>query len=140
LTFVWDPRRSRLSLRERELESGDNIFITYSSSNHNYENFTVGSGRVSSHFGFRVISGRVSSHLVSCHFEFQVRSGRLSGHFGFRIISSRVGLSIGSFSVGLFRILNRIESERVGRIYHIMMRMWPTHNSDFRRWILDKIV
>jgi hypothetical protein len=38
---VWDPRRSHLSLQERELEREDNIFIIHPNSNHNYENFTV---------------------------------------------------------------------------------------------------
>jgi hypothetical protein len=131
LIFIRDPQRSCLSLQERELEHGDNIFIIYSRSNHNYENFTVesyhvGSGRISGHFESRVVSGRVSSHLVSGHFGsrvgssrvsghlvsghfgFQVVSGRVSGrllldHFGFRVVSCRVRSDIRSFSVGLFR-------------------------------------
>jgi hypothetical protein len=46
----------------------------------------------------------------------QVGSSRLSGqlvsgHFGFRIVSGQVRLVIGSFSVGLFQILNHIEQD-----------------------------
>jgi hypothetical protein len=52
---------------------------------------SIESFRVSSRIGL----GRVSSHLVL-------------GHFEFRVVSGRVGSCIGSFSVGLFRILNRI--------------------------------
>jgi hypothetical protein len=38
------------------------------------------------------------------------------GHFGFRVVLSRVGSDIGSFSVRLFWIMDRIRSERVGRV------------------------
>jgi hypothetical protein len=47
---------SRLSLEERGPESGDNIFLIHSRSNHNYENFTV--------ISYQVGSSRVSGHLV----------------------------------------------------------------------------
>jgi cyanophycinase-like exopeptidase len=84
---------SRLSLQERELEPGDNAFIIHSRSNHNYENFTVGS--------YQVGLGQVSSHLVS-------------GHFGSRVVSGRVGSGIGSSSDSSFRVLGRIRSCWVG--------------------------
>jgi hypothetical protein len=149
LTFARDPKRSRLCLQERELEPGDNAFIIHSRSNHNYENFTVGSYQVGSGIGSGIGSGRVSGHLVSGHFgswvvsgwvgsgigsssvrSFRV-SGRVSGHFRSRVVSGRVGSGIwsssvrsfrvsgcissdiGSFSVGLFRVMNRIGSERI---------------------------
>jgi hypothetical protein len=96
---------SRLNFQERELEPGDNVFIIHSRSNHNYENFTVGSGRVSGqllsgHFGSRVISGWVesgigSSSVGSFRVSGRIRSGRVLGHlvsdhFGFRIVSGRI--------------------------------------------------
>jgi hypothetical protein len=90
---VRNPRRSRLSLQERELESKDNIFIIHPNSNHNYEKFIVGL--------YQVESGQVLGHLVS-------------GHFGFRVVSGRVGLGIGSFSIGSFRVSGHIRSGRVG--------------------------
>jgi hypothetical protein len=37
-----------MSLQKCELEPGDNIFIIHLSSNHNYENFTVGSYQIGS--------------------------------------------------------------------------------------------
>jgi hypothetical protein len=83
---VRDPRRSRLSLQEHELEPKDNIFIIH-------PNFIVGS--------YQVESGRISGHLVS-------------GHFGFQVVSGQVGSGIGSFSVGSFRILGRLRSGQVG--------------------------
>jgi hypothetical protein len=43
------------------------------------------------------------------------------GHFRFRIISGRVGSDIGSFSVGLFRVLSRIGSGRVGRVSRVRL-------------------
>jgi hypothetical protein len=75
------------------LESGDNVFIIHQNSNHDYENFTVGS--------YQVGSGRVSDHLVS-------------GQFGFWVVSSRVGSSIGSSSAGSFRVSGRIRSGWIG--------------------------
>jgi hypothetical protein len=60
LTFARNPWRSRLSLQERELEPGDNIFIIHLKSNYNYENFTIRS--------YQVESGQLSGHLVSDHF------------------------------------------------------------------------
>jgi hypothetical protein len=83
---------SRLNLQEHELELGDNIFIIYLRSNHNYENFTVGS--------YQVGLGRVSGHLVS-------------GHFGYRVVSSQVGLGIGSSSVRSFQVSSRIRSGQI---------------------------
>jgi hypothetical protein len=102
LIFIRDPERSRLSLQERELEPGDNIFIIYSRSNHNYENFTVGSyhvgsGRISGHFESRVVSGRVSGHLVSGHFGSQIGSSRVSGHLVSGRISNRSDRSVSDY-------------------------------------------
>jgi hypothetical protein len=114
---------SHLSLQDRELKPGDNIFIIHPSSNHNYKKFTVGS--------YQVGSGRVSGHLVSSHFGCwvgsgfgsssvklfrvlgRIRSGRVSGHFEFWVISGRVGSCIGSSSVGSFRVSGRIRSGQV---------------------------
>jgi hypothetical protein len=129
LTFARNPSRSRLSLQEREL----NVFIILSRSNHNYENFTVGSyqiglGRISGHlasghFGSWIVSGRVrsgirSSSVMPFWVSGRIMSGRvgyrvISG-FRFRFISGRVGSGIGSSSVGSFRISGRIRSDRVG--------------------------
>jgi hypothetical protein len=88
-----------MSIQKRE--PGDNVFIIHSRSNHNYENFIVGS--------YQVRSGWVSGHLVSGHFGSRiilgrVRSGRVSshlvpGHFGFQIVSGRVGSAIRPFRV-----------------------------------------
>jgi hypothetical protein len=35
-----------MNLKDRELEPEDNIFIIHPNSNHNYDNFTVGSYQV----------------------------------------------------------------------------------------------
>jgi hypothetical protein len=103
-----DARRSRLSLQERELETEDNIFIIHPNFNHNYENFTIGSGRVlghlvSDHFGFRV-----EFRVISGFGSYQVGSSQVSGHFAFRVVSGRVGSGIGSSIVRSFRISGRI--------------------------------
>jgi hypothetical protein len=98
---VRDPQRSHLSLQERELEPEDNIVIIHPNSNHNYENFIVGSYQVGSGFGsYQVRSGRISGHLAS-------------DHFGFRVISGQVKSGIRSSSVELFRVSGRIETGRV---------------------------
>jgi hypothetical protein len=79
---------------------------------------SVGLFRVSGRIGsyFRVISDFVlgigSSNIESFRVSSRIGLGRVSshlvlGHFEFRVVSGRVG----SFSVGLFRILNRILSE-----------------------------
>jgi hypothetical protein len=152
LTSTRNTLRSRLSLKERELEHKDNLFIIHPNSIHNYKKITVRSYQVrssrvlghlvSGHFGFRGVSYRVLGHLVLGRFGFRVgsyqvgsgigsfrvlnhiRSGRvlshlMLGHFGFQVILGRVGSGIESFSVGLFRILNRIGSERVGRVSRV---------------------
>jgi hypothetical protein len=76
-----------------------------------FRSYQVGSGRV----GYRVIQYRVILGFGS----YQVGLGRVSGHlvlghFGFWIVSGRVGSGIRLFSVELFRIMNRIELERLG--------------------------
>jgi hypothetical protein len=115
-------------------ESGDNIFVIHQSSNHDYENFTIGSyqvesGRVSGHlvsgqFRFRVVSSRVGSSIES----YSVGSFRVSGRIrlgwiGYRVILNfclyQTGSGIGLFSVGSFRVLNRIESRRIEQISRI---------------------
>jgi hypothetical protein len=64
---------------------------------------------------YQVGSGRASGHLVSDYFGFWIVSGHLvSDHFRFRVVSGRVGSDIGSSSVGSFRISDRIRSGRVG--------------------------
>jgi hypothetical protein len=70
---VWDLRRSRLSLQERELEPVDNIFIIHPNSNHNYKNFTVGSYQVGSGIGsFSIESFRISGRIKSGRVGYQV--------------------------------------------------------------------
>jgi hypothetical protein len=50
--------------------------------------------------------GWVSDHLVL-------------GHFRFRVVSGRVGSGIRSFNIGLFRVMNHIRTEQVGRVSRI---------------------
>jgi hypothetical protein len=74
---------SRLSLQEHELKSEDNIFIINPNSNHNYENFIVGSGIGSSSVGSFRVSGRIRSGRVSDYL--------ISGYFESRVVSDRIG-------------------------------------------------
>jgi hypothetical protein len=72
-----------MSLQERELEHGNNVFIIHPNSNHNYKNFTVRS--------YQVGSGRV-----------RVGSGIGLSSIGSFRVSGWVRLGIRSSSVGSF--------------------------------------